>query len=108
MPPTPNNVDGIKPPAPAPSGPPQRPVDQQAAQPQQQQPQAPAQQPQAVQHNSVDLKAAAAEAGKQPALPRSNPKVSKGNGGPALPIVFTLIIMVALIGLAYFAYNNSK
>jgi hypothetical protein len=35
-------------------------------------------------------------------------KTSKAKRGPAIPILITLIVMVLLIGLAYFAYNKSK
>jgi len=101
MPPSPNNVDGIKPPAPAPTGPPQRPVDQP-------QPQAASEQPAANQHSNVDLKAEAAKAAKQPEMLKSSNKGQKKDGAPVTVILFTLIVMVALIGLAYFAYSSSK
>lgn len=104
MPPTtPNNVDGIKPPAPAPTGPPQRPAEQKAAAPVQQVAQA-----QPAQSNTVDLKAEALNASKQPTLPKSKPKVSNKSNGPVVIILLTLVVMIALIGLAYFAYNKSK
>ncbi|MHB1864820.1 MAG: hypothetical protein ACYCPS_01485 [Candidatus Saccharimonadales bacterium] len=35
-------------------------------------------------------------------------KASKSDTGPALIIVLTVICMILLIGLAYFAYNKSK
>lgn len=92
MPPSPNNVDGIRPPATAPTGPPQRPPEPEAD----------------PKTNTLDLKAEAAEIGKQAAMPKSKPKVSKKNNGPVVTILLTLIIMVLLIGLAYYAYSKSK
>ena len=98
MPPTPNNVDGIKPPAPAPSGPP---LSSTAA-------------PQAnvPKTNSVDLRAEAAQvaesAAAQATMAKNRPSVSKKNNGPVITVLLTLIVMVLLIGLAYFAYNKSK
>lgn len=39
---------------------------------------------------------------------KSQVKTSKIVRAPVIPILITLIIMVLLIGLAYFAYNKSK
>jgi hypothetical protein len=106
MPPSPNNVDGIKPPAPAPTGPPRRPINQPQPVTTQNASAAPA--APAALHNTVDLKAEAATVAIESVVAKSRPNVSKKTGGPVVPVLITLIVMVILIGLAYFAYNNSK
>jgi len=39
---------------------------------------------------------------------KSQVKTSKNSSGPAVAVLMTLIIMVLLIGLAFFAYNKSR
>ena len=44
----------------------------------------------------------------QKSTPKAQVKTTRTKRGPVIPILVTLIAMVLLIGLAYFAYNKSK